>query len=243
MPANETKQIKKENLIAHAGGKINNDIYTNSYEAIIKSIKNGYNYIEIDLRKTTDNVLVGIHEWEDIEKFLKTSIPESKKEYFKKKVLSHKYNYKDIKILNNYLKYTIIDEFQIEKIFSKNKDLILVTDKIKDYKKLTEAFSFNDRIIIEVIGITNYIKSFFYNFKQKNFSTDLSFYDRFFIYIFNIKGIIVDKSVLKNKNKKEYLEKYISDGKEVFMFTINDFEFINKIIGKSATRFYTDQTN
>ena len=46
----ETFDISKEYLIAHAGGSIEDTIYTNSYEAIINSINKGYKYIEIDFR-------------------------------------------------------------------------------------------------------------------------------------------------------------------------------------------------
>ena len=35
------KASEKKNLIAHAGGEIDSYIYTNSYEAVMKSIKNG----------------------------------------------------------------------------------------------------------------------------------------------------------------------------------------------------------
>ena len=42
------KASEKKNLIAHAGGEIDSYIYTNSYEAVMKSIKNGYKYIEMD---------------------------------------------------------------------------------------------------------------------------------------------------------------------------------------------------
>lgn len=40
----------KERLIAHAGGKINGDIYTNSREALEASYQRGYKYIELDLQ-------------------------------------------------------------------------------------------------------------------------------------------------------------------------------------------------
>ena len=236
------KASEKKNLIAHAGGEIDSYIYTNSYEAVMKSIKNGYKYIEIDLRKTTDNIIVGIHSWADLENILKKTTPNKQKEFFKNKILSQNFTYKDIQELNKYLNFKIIDEFLIEEIFSNDESLILVTDKIQDYKKLANTFTFHDRIIIEVIGLENYLKSFFYNFKKNYLSTDLDLIDRLFISIFRVKGIVVNKDIVKNSAKKNYLENYINNGGDVFMYTINDHKLIREITGKTATHLYTDKT-
>ena len=45
-------------FIAHAAGGINFDTYTNSVEALEKSIDNGYRLIEIDLMETSDNFFI-----------------------------------------------------------------------------------------------------------------------------------------------------------------------------------------
>lgn len=49
-------------LIAHAGGRIYTHDYTNSFEAVDKAEKN-YDYLEVDVRVTTDGVPVLVHEW------------------------------------------------------------------------------------------------------------------------------------------------------------------------------------
>ena len=48
----------KEFFIAHAAGGIENYTYTNSKEALLNAIENGYKYIELDLYLTTDSQVV-----------------------------------------------------------------------------------------------------------------------------------------------------------------------------------------
>ena len=56
-------------FIAHAAGGINFDTYTNSVEALEKSIDNGYRLIEIDLMETSDNFFIGgHHDWPSFKK-------------------------------------------------------------------------------------------------------------------------------------------------------------------------------
>ena len=47
--------------IAHAGGKIDGAIYTNSREAIEQAIRLGHRFIEIDFKATIGGELYGCH--------------------------------------------------------------------------------------------------------------------------------------------------------------------------------------
>lgn len=49
--------------IAHAGGEITGEIYTNSREALDRSYAAGFPLIEIDFEWTTDHKLVLLHDW------------------------------------------------------------------------------------------------------------------------------------------------------------------------------------
>lgn len=49
--------------VAHAGGGINNKIYTNSIEALDSNTKKGFQYFEIDFVFTEDERLVCLHDW------------------------------------------------------------------------------------------------------------------------------------------------------------------------------------
>jgi len=50
-------------MIAHAGGGINGQDYTNSLEALELSYANGFRFFEIDFSWTSDNQLVCLHDW------------------------------------------------------------------------------------------------------------------------------------------------------------------------------------
>ena len=68
------KKLKQKNyrFIAHAGGGIDDLKYTNSLEAVNKSIKDNFKLIELDIRETLDNVFVGVHEWKEFKKITNT---------------------------------------------------------------------------------------------------------------------------------------------------------------------------
>ena len=48
----------KKRYIAHAGGEILGNTYTNSLEALNNSYKNGFRYFELDMIVTADNYIV-----------------------------------------------------------------------------------------------------------------------------------------------------------------------------------------
>jgi len=52
-------------LLAHAGGGIHGQIYTNSLEAIKASMQNGFRLIELDFELTSDGAVVLIHDWQE----------------------------------------------------------------------------------------------------------------------------------------------------------------------------------
>ena len=65
----EDKNIDLENKnnikrIAHAGGSIEGDTYTNSHEALDYNIKRGFELFEIDFSWTKDQQLLCIHDWD-----------------------------------------------------------------------------------------------------------------------------------------------------------------------------------
>ena len=127
------KKLKNYNhkFIAHAGGGIESYIYTNSLEAVNKSINNGFKLIEIDLKETSDNIFVGIHNWslfKNITNFEETS--------------NKKLTLNEIKNLRINKKYKPITIEEINMIFSKNKDLYLVTDKTNNFEKINTDFNF-----------------------------------------------------------------------------------------------------
>ena len=154
---------QKIDLIAHGGGIIDNEIYTNSLEALELSEKKGFKYIELDLLKTNDNPprIIGAHSpYELFNKIGQRYNPEKfNYEYFKNK-----------KLLN---KYTFIFDDDILDFFIKHPDMWLITDKIDDFKLLDEKFKpIKDRMIVEVFSENKFNEAKKYNFKHIAFSVN-----------------------------------------------------------------------
>ena len=53
-----------DRYIAHAGGEIDGEIYTNSLEALTKSYLDGFRLFELDIIRTSDGHFVAAHDWE-----------------------------------------------------------------------------------------------------------------------------------------------------------------------------------
>ena len=56
-------------------------------------------------------------------------------------------------------KYTPLTAEEINQVFDTHKDLVLVTDKIRDYDILLDNFKFTDRMIVEVFSMRDYNKA------------------------------------------------------------------------------------
>ena len=216
-------------FIAHAAGGINFDTYTNSIEALEKSIDNGYRLIEIDLMETSDNFFIGgHHDWPS----------------FKKKLTNYEYQNNDkamtldeVKNSKVYNKYRPLTIDYINEIFSKNKNLFLVTDKSNNFKKIISDFTFDkNRIIVEIFGRENYFLSIKEGIANPMFSATISDYD--FILANNIKLIAIPShDLIKNKNKyKKLLKKNVF----IFVYTSNNKKFIQEHIDVNVSGFYTD---
>ena len=217
-------------FIAHAGGGINNSKYTNSLEAINKAIKNGYKLIEIDLIETSDKKLVGAHDWKLFSKLAnccENKIPNLKE-------------FNSSKILEN---LTPVDYNMINKIFSKNKELILVTDKTNNFDLINDLFIFDDkRIIVEVFGRKNYfdaikkgIKNPMYSASIKHTKNEMNFINDYNIQIISVNS----EDFIENYQQYKKLK---NKGVIIFVYTTNDLKFVNET-RNTASSFYSDFIN
>ena len=62
---NDSYDWTKYDLIAHAGGGIDEKTYTNSVEAFKLNYENGFRLFEFDIAITSENILVARHGWDD----------------------------------------------------------------------------------------------------------------------------------------------------------------------------------
>ncbi len=233
------ENLKRQNLytsfIAHAGGGIDGKTYTNSLEAVNKSISNNFKLIELDLLVTDDNRIIAQHDYRVLEGICDINIFIDKKKKIKKKIL-----YKDFDNCKSIFdgKYTLLKEDKIIEIFENNKNLILVTDKIDDYSLIKNKFEFQDRLIVEVFTIKDYLKAKLYGIKNPMFLFTDGRRNIFYTTFFNIKLISVSTA---NVKKYEKFFKYLLKNKvSIYSFSSNSENFNKKYIGSAITGVYTD---
>ncbi len=132
-------------LIAHAGGGIDGNIYTNSLESINLSYKNNFRLFELDMLKTIDNRYVAAHDWRSwkIESGYKGKIPPTHKDFMNHKI-KNKYTPLDMRLINSW--------------FATHSDAVLVTDKVDNPQEFSKKFVDNKRLIMELFTIESVIE-------------------------------------------------------------------------------------
>ena len=230
------KKLKQKNyrFIAHAGGGIDDLKYTNSLEAVNKSIKNNFKLIELDIRETLDNVFVGVHEWKEFKKITNTK-KKDENELNNEALLLNEFKKKKI-----YKKYTPLDIISINDIFRKNNELILLTDKTNNFSKLNSDLNFDKkRVMVEVFGKKNYFKSIsegiinpIYSFNHKDYN---------FVIKHKIKIISAHSQDIINNS--QIYKKLVENNVMVFMYSSNESDFINNNLDILFTHVYTDFWN
>ena len=232
---NLIKSDYSTSFIAHAGGGIDGKTYTNSLEALNNSINNSFKLIELDILVTDDGKIVAQHDFRILEEICNKNFFYDKEKKKRKKILFH-----EIKNCNKIFddKYTLLKENQIIEIFENNKELILVTDKIDNYKLIYEKFKFQDRLIVEVFTIKDYFRAKFNGIKNPMFLFTDGRRNILYSVLFNIKLISISTA---NVKKYENFLKYLFRNKvSIYSFSSNSLEFNQKYIGQSITGVYTD---
>ena len=205
-------KIKLKNNIAHAGGEIDNLFYTNSLEAVTKSLASGMNMIELDLKLSSDGYLIALHDWESWSKNTGCSISEYPKydEFLKCKIFK----------IYNPLGYQ-----QINKLMDKNKDLILVTDKINNPEVIKEQITNYDRVYMELFSEEKVFEALDLNIKTLISESILYHYlnkNTLPNWIDKIDGVVVSRHTLMRHYK--IFQQIKNKNKKVYVFSINDGE-------------------
>lgn len=197
-------------FIAHAGGEINNDIYTNSLEALDLNYSRGFRFFELDILKTNDNQLVAVHDWKEWagKSSYKGSIPPTKNQFLK-------YN------ING--KYTPMDMDLINKWFMEHDDATLITDKIDDVSLMINKFHFKERLQMELYSLESL------NEAVKN-EIDLLLSHHVFFQLGNngikiLKDLNINKVTFSRHNlyrKKKILKDLKKNGIKVYIYNVNE---------------------
>lgn len=221
-------------VIAHAGGSIDENRYTNSLEALMASIDDGKKLIELDLIVSSDDVIVAAHHWSHFKKISgiidSTETPLSNEDFLNSRIRGV---------------YTPINIFDINKIFSKYKDLILVTDKITNYDLLTTQYKFKDRLIVECFTIEQCLKAHSYGIKNVMFSINIR--DDHVVETFisehsrDIKIVAFNAGLVKNnKQFRDNARKLKDSGLITFAYSSNEGSFMKENHKFIVDAYYTD---
>ncbi|MDP1611946.1 MAG: glycerophosphodiester phosphodiesterase family protein [Sulfuritalea sp.] len=216
-------------FIAHGGGGIDGKTYTSSLEAVELSIRRGYRMIELDLQVTTDGYLVAAHDWksfrqrtgrgpEDI-----NDLPLSIAQFRSKAIDGH---------------YTPLDEEAIRRLFLKHPELILVTDKIRDYPRLVRAFPFQQRVIVEVFSPQDVALA-----KASGVANPMLSVGNLEASLPLILGQPVRHVALSTNSLQRCpgaARKIIESGRQVFLFTTDDAALMARYVGTHVSAFYSD---
>ena len=140
LPGQEERQSAAEDrmrFIAHAGGAIENHIYTNSLEALDSSYAKGFKLFELDIITTRDNHYVAAHDWERWQEMTgyKGELPP---------------DHKTFKQYPLHAKYTPMDMDDINQWFDRHDDAILVTDKVNQPAAFSAQFIDKNRLMMEL---------------------------------------------------------------------------------------------
>ena len=211
----------QDRYIAHAGGAINGEIYTNSLEALNYSYKNGFKLFELDIQKTSDNKYVAVHSWKEWAKIhnFKKTLPPTEKEFM------------SFKINNN---YTPLNIEMINKWFNERKDAILITDKINEPKRFVNLFKFKNRLRMELFtenaineAIDNGVTPIPNYYTLKNIKNPVNFLKKNKIeYVAASRASIEEtensaKNIIKNLLGMNLLQKLKNNNIKIYAFNIN----------------------
>lgn len=230
-------KIKEQKLIVHAGGflqnELNNFSYTNSKESVMKSIKNGYNFIEIDLQITSDNYIVCTHEWNQI--------------YLNGKPFQGQVTKDEFLQGKSYNNFTSMSLDDLCEFISKNPSLYFITDTKDNLFSSAKIIkrdcpNYYDHFIIQIYHQSEYEPIYQLGFKNIIYT----------LYLASRKGKKSQTIInFVNKSKiigithwfqfnKKFLIDMISAGIPLYIHTVNDLNEMQKYFNSGISAIYTD---
>lgn len=235
-------------LIAHALGDIDNISYTNSFEALDESIKEGYKLVEADILLTRDNQLVLRHDW-GVGSFqhLNQSFIDNGSGFY----IPSLDEFINMPILNQYTPMTFTDLLNYMKT---HKDFYVVTDT--KYLTPEEYLPEFDLILNEINKVDpRLLDRFIIQFYNQEMYYNLSQNYPFKEYLFTIYAVdITNEEIIRflNENQLKYLTMYegritqefikelTNHGIFTLTHTINDLTKVSEYLYIGLDGIYTD---
>lgn len=205
--------------VAHALGSIDGEIYTNSREAMMESIRKGYKYLEVDMDSTSDGTIVAVHDWayfnEITNYWYKKENPSSFKEFKQRRIFG---------------KYTPITIQEIVDTLKNHPDVFLMTDKISDPDIIDKCFSsIRERVYVECFSEADY-----FELNRRGYTTMLSGRNANYILRDIVKNIAKGigrldfVAISTDTNFQELKNLRCKIPLNVAMYSINSKEFLNE---------------
>ncbi|MGL4207990.1 MAG: hypothetical protein ACRCTY_01245, partial [Candidatus Adiutrix sp.] len=150
-------------------------------------------------------------------------------------------NIRNRKIFN---KYNVLFPEDINKVFTDNPHLFLVTDKLNDFKAIKAQLDFPNklnRILVEVFSYKSYKRALINGFKYPMLCVwDKKGLEKVMGKIRQGRIKIITLWAATITEAPELLIEALNLGVTIFAFTSNDVEFIEQNLNKTVTGFYTD---
>lgn len=157
-PATVNRHLVHPQMIAHALGDIDGIRYSNSYEALEKSYRNGFRFFETDIEITADNKLVLLHDWDGVIQDLYKTAPKI-------------YTLDEFKKLKIREKYTPLTLNELLTWIEKHPDTYFVTDtKRKNLVILNKLYQQSGELFSHFIPQI-------YNFEEYNTVKKIGYFD------------------------------------------------------------------
>lgn len=246
-PKSDDKEWEKYQTIAHAGGVLEEHTYSNCEEAILTNYENGQRVFEIDFCLTSDDKVVGKHDWEQHiiqEGFYEGYIP-SEEEFLS---------------IPLWGKYEPLSFERLCELMTEYPDIWIVTDsKLYDEESNRKFFGILantakesgmedvlERIIIqvyheemkEVVEEIYPFKSWIFTLYMTEFKGDEQQFLRYvrYSYMNDIDAITMPEGRL-TKGLVEIADRY---GIKIYVHTINDLEEAQEDFASGINGIYTD---
>lgn len=217
-------EIGEAKYIAHSGGAIDGHNYTNSKEAVLKSLREGYRFVELDLRLTLDGHYFAAHYYSDFNKDT-----DHASFFFLPPTASQ------VKSRRLHGQYTPLLLTDVAQLMKDNPEMILVIDKGNDYAKMLSECPFPDRMIVEVSTYSQFVSARHAGFKYAALGGDA---DESTIDELGIRLLVVNKHF----NPDDPLLKYFLQKGGVLMVSgFDQAQDIPPAYRALNTLFYIDQ--
>lgn len=239
VPAYDPYSWTKHKLIAHAGGGIDDKIYTNSLDAFKENYQKGFRLFEFDIAITSDNKLVARHGWEDdIGQGLKNKGP---------------LKYQEFMNTLYYDQYQPMDFEMILELLEKHPDLFVILDgKVTSpedveilYKRIGEVVEgINNEVLSRIIPQMFYKSDLEiirqYGFHDVLYVVGREDYTPDSLAEFCVQNDIGVVSLSAGRTNEEIVQMLNGKGIKSYTYTLNDIEEMSSFLEIGVNGFFTD---